>query len=101
MTVRIARKSGWTNVVLVCGKCSRKVGKCFGPDGDEALAKALRRRAGKGRKAQVGVIETRCLKLCPKRAVAVVDARTPGEWLVVPPDEPIDALATRLGIAVA
>ncbi|MDP1026029.1 (2Fe-2S) ferredoxin domain-containing protein [Sphingomonas sp. KR1UV-12] len=91
-------KSEWIGVVLVCAKCSKKVGACFGRDGDEPLAKALRRYAGKGRKAKVGVVETRCLKLCPKRAVTVVDARRPAEWLVVAPGEPIDALAERLGI---
>ncbi len=96
--MRVAKKGRWTNVVLVCGKCSRKVGRAFGPDEDQTLVKALRRRAGKGRKAAVGVVETRCLKLCPKNAVTVVDARAPDAWLVVPPGEPIDALAERLGI---
>ncbi len=91
-------RSQWTGVVLVCGKCSKKVGKRFGEGEDQSLAKALRAVAGKGRKAKVGVIETRCLKLCPRNAVTVVDARHPDEWLVVPPAEPLAALATRLGI---
>ncbi|GGB34777.1 hypothetical protein GCM10011380_25260 [Sphingomonas metalli] len=98
---RIAKKSGWANVVLVCGKCSRKVGRSFGPDEDQTLVKALRRMSGKGRKARVGVVETRCLKLCPKHAVTVVDSRRPAEWLVVPPGEPIEALAVQLGIGPA
>ncbi len=94
-------RSHWTGVVLICGKCSKKVGKHFGADGDETLARALRHRTGKGRKASVGVIETRCLKLCPKNAVTVVDARHPDEWLVVPPGEPIDDLAHRLGLPIS
>ncbi len=99
--IRVAKKGGWTNVVLVCGKCARKVGKAFGPEEDQTLVKALRRRAGKGRKAGVGVVETRCLKLCPKNAVTVVDGRDPAAWLVVPPGEPIEAIAARVGIAPA
>lgn len=82
-------KSGWCGVVLVCGKCQKKIG---GP----SLTKTLRRRAGKGRKASMGVIEVKCLKLCPKNAVTVVDAHNPSEWLVVKPGEE-EALMERLG----
>lgn len=81
----------------MCGKCSRKVGGGFGPDGDQRLAKLLQRRAGKGKHAVAGVIETKCLKLCPKNAVCVVDAACPGEWLLVPPGTPVDEVAARLG----
>jgi len=89
-------KADWQGVVLVCGKCSRKVDGGFGPKGRTPLAKLLRSIWGKGRKAERGVIETKCLKLCPKRAVAVVDSARPGEWLVVPAGEPIDAVLQRL-----
>jgi predicted metal-binding protein len=96
--IRIARrKAGWDHLALVCGKCSRKLAGGFGPDGDERLAKLLRKRAGKGRHAVVGVIETKCLKLCPKNAVAIIDARRPDEWLVVPAGEPVAAVVERLG----
>lgn len=97
--IRVAKKARWSHVVLVCGKCSRKVGRRFGPDEDETLVGALRRRVGKGRKAPVGVVEVRCLKLCPKNAVTLVDGRDPAAWLIVPPGEPIDAVAGRLGLA--
>lgn len=93
--------SRWSGVVLVCGKCSRKIGGGFGPKGRTSLAKELRRRAGKGRKASAGVIETRCLTLCPKNAVAVVDGRHPDRWLAVSPDEPLSSLAERLGLVDA
>lgn len=96
MTKVVRRR--WQTVVLVCGKCSRKVGGGFGPDGDRPLAKLLRRHAGKGKHAAAGVIETKCLKLCPKNAVCVVDGARPGEWLAVAPGEPVEALAARLGL---
>ena len=95
--IRIA-KSRWTGVVLVCSKCSKKIDGGFGDDGTTSLAKALRKRAGKGRKATHGVIETKCLKLCPKRAVAVVDAACPERWLVIDAGESIDAVAVRIGM---
>lgn len=97
--IRVAPRKGggWRHVALVCGKCSRKLDGGFGPDGDERLAKLLRNRAGKGKRALAGVVETKCLKLCPKGAVAVVDGARPGEWLVVPAGEPVDAVAARLG----
>ncbi len=98
--IRMA-KSRWTGVVLVCGKCSKKIDGGFGDDGRASLAKALRQRAGKGRKATHGVIETKCLKLCPKRAVALVDAACPERWLVVDAGESIDAVAIRIGMVPA
>ncbi len=95
--IRTARRR-WDKVVLVCGKCSRKVGGGFGADGNQRLAKLLGKRVGKGKHATAGVIETKCLKLCPKRAVCVVDAARPGEWLVVDPGTPVDEVAQRLGL---
>ena len=84
-------KAEWGKVVLVCGKCSRKVG-------GKSLAKELRRVVGKGRKARAGVVEVKCLKLCPKNAVTVVDAANPREWLVVAKGEPVADVAARLGL---
>ncbi len=90
-------KSEWAGALLVCAKCSKKLGGGFGPKGRERLAKALRREPGfgKGRKAVVGVVEVKCLGLCPKDAVTVVDTRRPGEWLVVPAGSNVTELATR------
>ncbi|WP_413061839.1 (2Fe-2S) ferredoxin domain-containing protein [Sphingomonas carotinifaciens] len=91
-------KAEWTGAVLVCGKCSKKVGGGFGPKGRTPLAKVLRKLiGGKGRKAPLGVIETRCLKLCPRNAVTLVDTARPGEWLVVSPGDPVPEIAMRLG----
>jgi predicted metal-binding protein len=90
----------WRGAVLVCGKCSRKVGGGFGPKGKASLAKLLRKRAGKGKAYRMpyGVVETGCLKLCPKGAVVAVDTRRPGEWQLVRPGEAIEAVAARLGL---
>jgi predicted metal-binding protein len=94
-------RADWRQVVLVCGKCSRKLHGGFGPGGDKPLAKALRRQAGggKGRKATLGVVEVGCLKICPKGAVVVVDAARPREWLLVAAGTPVGEVAVRLGMA--
>jgi predicted metal-binding protein len=97
-------RSGWTEVVLVCRKCSRKLDGGFGEDGDQRLAKVLRRSAnpkggGKGRKARVAVIEVGCFDVCPKNAVVAVRASNPGDWVVVPRGAPAATVTRRLGLA--
>ena len=52
----------------------------------------------KGRKADVGLIETKCLKLCPKRRVVAIDASRPETWHLIEPGTPIDRVAERLGL---
>ena len=90
-------QSDWQDAVLVCGKCSKKVGGGFGPKGATSLTKALRKLLGlgKGRKARVGVVETKCLGVCPKRAVVVARA---GSWLVVPEGTDVAQVAVQLGL---
>lgn len=92
----------WRQAVLVCGKCTRKLGGGFGPKARTPLAKLLRRRAGKGKapKLPYGVVETGCLKLCPKGAVVALNGAKPGEWLLVRPGEDVEAIAARLGLPV-
>lgn len=96
-------RARWSRAVLVCAKCSKKLDGGFGPDGDQPLAKALRKQLGikKGPKARAGVVETRCLGVCPKRAVTVVDAARPGEWLLVSAGADLDALGRELGLTAA
>ena len=77
-------KSNWDQTVLVCAKCSKKVGGGFGPKGKTPLLKALRAVLGKGRKASVGVVPVKCLGVCPKNAVMLIDSRRPREWMIVP-----------------
>ena len=96
-------RSDWTEVVLVCRKCSKKLDGGFGEDGDQRLAKALRKSlkasgSGKGRKAKVAVIEVGCFDVCPKNAVVAVRASNPGDWVVVPRGALTQAVTGRLGL---
>lgn len=93
-------RSNWQNAVLVCRKCSKKVGGGFGPDGEERLAKALRRHLAlkKGRKAAAGVVEVDCLGICPKGAVTVVNGAASRDWLLVRPGADLDKLARELDL---
>lgn len=94
-------RAEWRAVVLVCGKCTRKVEGGFGEKGRMPLAKVLIRWAGKGkgRKAAIGAYEVPCLKICPKHAVTVVDGAHPDRWLIVPAGTPVAEVAAQLGIA--
>ena len=91
--------SRWNHAILVCGKCSRRAGKAFGDAPARSLPKALQRQDGFGRKrkASVGVVETRCLGICPKNAVIVVDTRRPDHWYAIPTGASLDDLAEMLG----
>ncbi|WGM46039.1 hypothetical protein KOAAANKH_00904 [Brevundimonas sp. NIBR10] len=94
-------KTQWRDVVLVCKKCSKKLkGGGFGPDGDKTLKKALRKylKAGKGRKAELAVIETACFDVCPKNAVIAVNAAQPKQLLIVPVGADLLEVKARLGL---
>jgi predicted metal-binding protein len=92
--------SHWAATILVCGKCSRKLGGGFGEKGKTSLARVLRKRGGgKKRKAAFGVIETRCLSVCPKDAVTVIDAAHPGRWAIIAEGTPVDDIVRRLGLS--
>ena len=102
MEARVIRhlRSDWQDAVLVCEKCSKRLDGGFGAKGRTSLAKLLRKTLGlrKGRKARVGIVETKCLGVCPKRAVAVAVARA-GDWLVVPAGTDVERMAAALGLA--
>lgn len=93
-------RSNWANAVLVCGKCSRKLHGGFGPKGKTSLAKALRKQLGvkKGRKAELGIVETKCLGVCPRGAVTVVNGAQAREWLIVPQGADVGEVAQELGL---
>jgi len=96
-------RADWNEVVLVCRKCSKKLNGGFGADGDQKLAKVLRKAIGakgKGRKARAAVIEVDCLDVCPKNAVVVVRAAAPKTWAVIPRGASIRAVAERLGLTL-
>ena len=90
--------AGWRDAAIVCAKCSRKLDGGFGRKGRQPLAKALRKALGlkKGRRAAAGVIETRCLGICPRGAVVAIAAGDPGRWLLVRPDDDLDQVARTL-----
>ena len=98
-----AVRSNWQGAILVCGKCSKKVKGGFGPKGRERLAKILRRHIGAGgdRGDSIGVVETKCLDVCPKRAVVVVDSRRPDHWHVVEPGTDPATIARHLDLPPA
>jgi predicted metal-binding protein len=93
-------RSNWSNAVLVCTKCSKKLGGGFGPKGRTPLAKALRKYLGlkKGRKSAAGIVEVKCLGVCPRGAVTVVNGAASREWLLVPEGADLDAVARELGL---
>jgi hypothetical protein len=76
----------WDDVVLVCAKCTKRAHGGFGKHGRTSLAKLLRERGNgkKGRKADLGVVEIKCQKLCPKHGVVAINAARPRDWLIVP-----------------
>ncbi|CAN5122928.1 hypothetical protein BH10PSE13_BH10PSE13_15130 [soil metagenome] len=90
----------WDAAILVCKKCSKKVGGGFGEKGKTSLAKALRARGNDkhGRKADFGIIETACLKVCPKNAVIAINGAQPHKWLVVPRGTDVNEVAAMLGV---
>ncbi len=103
-------KADWRDVVLVCRKCSKKLDGGFGPAGEQALAKALRKTLArpapggaasgriKPRRRGIAVLEVGCLDICPKKAVVALRAADPGRWIVVPEGADLDEVAIRLGL---
>ncbi|MBW6525847.1 DUF1636 domain-containing protein [Sphingomonas sp. RHCKR7] len=91
-------RARWGGALLVCGKCSKKLGGGFGRKGRSSLAKALRAEPGLGkrREAALGVVEVRCLGVCPRGAVTLVDTRVPDRWRLVEPGADVAALAAGL-----
>jgi predicted metal-binding protein len=93
----VARQTPWRDIILVCRKCSRKLDGGFGPDGEDSLPRELKRGLrATGRRATCRVIETKCLGICPKGAVTVLAARTPGAILTIPAGTETLAVLARL-----
>ena len=93
------RDTSWDAIILMCGKCARKLDGGYGHKGRETLRSVLR---GEIRAAEAGtrprVIETRCLGVCPKDAVAALNAGRPGVLLTIPTGtEPQVALRAIIG----
>jgi predicted metal-binding protein len=94
-------RSNWQVTVLVCAKCSKKLDGGFGPKRRLPLAKALRKHLGlkKGRKAPLGIVETKCLGVCPFGAVTVVNPAQGQDWFIVRSGSDLDEVAMGLGLA--
>ena len=90
-----------TSIIAICAKCGKKLGGGFGERERQSLAKALRQalHLPKPKHARVRIVETSCLKLCPKGAVAAVHSGNPGEILVIPRGTPLHEITRRLDIA--
>jgi predicted metal-binding protein len=95
-----AVRSDWSSTLLVCKKCSKKLDGGFGPKGRTPLAKALRKHLGlkKGRKGRAGIVEVKCLGVCPRGAVTIVDGAALGEWMLVKAGTDLDAIAEAIGL---
>jgi predicted metal-binding protein len=84
-------KTGWTDILLICRKCSKKLNGGFGEDGQETLRRAVRNKLREtGQRGQFGVIETACMGVCPNNAVTTVRANAPGIFSVIPKGTPTD-----------
>ena len=92
-----------TTLVAICKKCGKKLGGGFGDGGGMSLAKALKKHLGlpKWKRSPVRIVETGCMKLCPKRAVAVTTSGDARLVFVVPGATPVSEVATRLGLVGA
>lgn len=94
-------RSNWSGAILVCAKCSKKLDGGFGPKGKTPLAKALRKHLGlkKGRKSAAGILEVRCLGVCPRNAVTVINGAETSVWSLVRAGADLDEVADSLGLA--
>jgi predicted metal-binding protein len=92
-----ARSTPWKTVILVCGKCARKMNGGYGPKGKDklrtVLLEALRE---KGRGHDVRIIETRCMGVCPKKAVTAMNASRPARILTIPKGTAANDAMTQL-----
>jgi predicted metal-binding protein len=91
------RPTPWNTILLVCGKCTRKIDGGYGSKGKDTHKAALRScLAKRGQRRQVRVIETRCMGICPKQAVTALNPANPGTILTVPRKTEIAAVLARL-----
>lgn len=90
-------------LVAICKKCGKKVGGGFGDGGKASLAKALKKDLDlpKWKRSPIRIVETGCMKLCPKGAVAVTTSGDARLVYVVPAGTPVGEVAAHLGLAAA
>jgi len=90
-------------LVAVCRKCGKKVGGGFGDGGKKSLATALKKALDlpKWKRSPVRIVETGCMKLCPKAAVAVTTSGDARLVFVVPEGTAVGEVARVLGLVKA
>ena len=80
-----SRPTPWNTVILLCGKCAGKMKGGYGRKGKKALRATLRAELkAKGCERGIRIIETRCIGICPKKAVTALNASRPGKILTIP-----------------
>lgn len=72
--------TSWKTVILLCGKCARKLDGGFGHKHKESLRSVLRTELrARDLRRDIRIIETRCMGICPKKAVTAINASPPAE----------------------
>ena len=80
-----ARSTPWKAVILLCGKCARKMDGGYGLNGKDKLRTVLREAfREKGRRRDVRIIETRCMGICPKKAVTAMNVSRHDKIFTIP-----------------
>jgi hypothetical protein len=75
----------WKTILLFCGKCTHKLDGGYGLEDKDTIKAALRRKlAKKGLRRQVSIIETRCMDVCPTKAVTAFNPARSDRILSVP-----------------
>jgi hypothetical protein len=77
-------RAKWSDILLVCRKCSRKLGGGFGKKGRVPLDKLLKAEL-KGQKHGPKVLAVPCMDICPKRAVCALRGGAGRQVHLVPP----------------
>ena len=96
-------RPGWKQIVMVCKACEKR---SKGPKkfGARKVARALSSALRQARQPKTRIVQTTCLGLCPKQAVAVAAAAPAGAMHVIAwrkADDAGDALRALLGQPVA
>ena len=92
-----ARPTPWKTVILLCGKCSRKMNGGYGSKGKDTLRTVLRDALRvKGHRRDVRIIETGCMGICPKKAVTALNANHPDKILTIPKGTATDEMMAQL-----
>jgi predicted metal-binding protein len=92
-----ARPTAWKTVILLCGKCARKMDGGYGPNGKEKLRTVLREAFRENdHRRDVRIIETRCMGICPRKAVTALNASRPARLLTIPKGTAVNEAMTRL-----